>query len=91
MMVSDDVPHGSASMMRKKHGRPHWEPTPASTSQPLLHLALLLAAPPEARLLNFREPLSALGPELLHAAALQELLLLHYLALLQNLVSALEL
>lgn len=76
---------------KKKHGCHHREPTPASTSQPLLHLPLLLAAPPEARLLNFREPLSVLGPELLHAAALQELLLLRFLALLQNLVPALEL
>lgn len=67
------------------------DPSPASTSEPLLHLALLLAAPPEARLLNFREPLSVLGPELLHAAALQELLLLHFLTLLQNLVSGFEL
>lgn len=66
-------------------------PPPAATSEPLLHLALLLAAPPEARLLNFREPLSVLGPELLHAAALQEVLLLLLLSLLQNLVSGFEL
>lgn len=86
-----EVPLGSASMIRKNHGHHHSDPTPASTSEPLLHLALLLAAPPEARLLNFREPLSVLGPELLHAAALQELLLLFFFTLLQNLVSGFEL
>lgn len=69
----------------------HRSDPPASTSEPLLHLALLLAAPPEAGLLNFREPLSVLGPELLHAAALQEVLLLLLLSLLQNLVSAFQL
>lgn len=81
----------SAQRPQKKHGGHHLDPPPASTSEPLLHLALLLVAPPEARLLNLREPLSVLGPQLLHAAALQELLLLHFLTLLQNLVSGFEL
>lgn len=89
--IGCEVPLGTASTIRKRHGRHHSNPTPASTSEPLLHLALLLAAPPEARLLNLREPLSVLGPELLHAAALQELLLLFFLTLLQNLVSGFEL
>lgn len=79
------------SFFSPQHPPSNSDPPPASTSETLLHLALLLAAPPEAGLLNLREPLSVLGPELLHAAALQEVLLLLLLSLLQNLVSGFEL
>lgn len=60
-------------------------------SQFLPHLALLLTTPSKAGLFNFSEPLFVLGADVLHPPALQELVLLRLLALLQDLILRLQL
>lgn len=57
-----------------------------STSESLPHLALLLITTSETGLLNFANPLFVLAAAVLQASALQELLLLVRLALLEDLL-----
>ena len=63
---------------------------PRSSSEFLPHLTLLLTAPSEAGLLHLSDPLFAL-PFILQASALQEVVLLVLLALLQDLLVRLQL
>lgn len=89
----DDSSHHSVS-----HGALHLKPSSvpdsspsASSSELLPHLTLLLTTPSKARLLNLSEELFVLGTEFLHASTLQELLLLPFFALLQDLLVRLQL
>lgn len=86
------VPHGALHL---NHLTPSYlhdsSPSASSSSESLLHLALFLTPPSKTWFLNIRDPLFVLGTEFLHASTLQELLLLLFLALLQDLLLSLQL